>query len=117
MIFAENGNGKSTIADALISLFTDGLGSMQDKSSVDKTYITFLCNEPEKLKMSLKTNTAEYIAKHSTTAKALICPECGALPDRDKSASYFEPKSGFIRLYPITNPQIEFFCGKNHFND
>lgn len=72
MIFGENGNGKSTIADAIIALFTDSIGSLQDKSSVDRTYLTSLSSNPEKLKLSLKTTSSEYTAKHSKTAKALI---------------------------------------------
>ncbi|MBK7816426.1 MAG: AAA family ATPase [Sphingobacteriaceae bacterium] len=42
MIFGENGNGKSTIADALICLLTDNKGSLDDKSSVDISFLKSL---------------------------------------------------------------------------
>ena len=37
-------------------------------------------------------------------AKLLICPECGALPDRNKSGSYWETKTGSIKLFPLMEP-------------
>lgn len=37
-------------------------------------------------------------------AELLICPECGALPDRNKSGSYWETKTGSIKLHPLNQP-------------
>lgn len=39
MIFGENGNGKTTICDALIQLLSDDKGSLGDKSGVDQHYV------------------------------------------------------------------------------
>jgi wobble nucleotide-excising tRNase len=38
-------------------------------------------------------------------AEFIICPETGALPDRKPSGSYWETKSGSIRLYPLIDPK------------
>jgi energy-coupling factor transporter ATP-binding protein EcfA2 len=37
-------------------------------------------------------------------AQALICEECGQLPDRNKSGSYWECKCGKARLHPLSIP-------------
>jgi hypothetical protein len=37
-------------------------------------------------------------------AELLICPQNGNLPDRNKSGSYWETKSGSIRLFPLIEP-------------
>jgi hypothetical protein len=37
-------------------------------------------------------------------AELLICPKNGNLPDRNKSGSYWETKSGSLRLYPLIEP-------------
>nr|MBA3284761.1 hypothetical protein [Nitrosopumilus sp.] len=37
-------------------------------------------------------------------AELLICPDCGALPDRNKSGSYWETKTGSIKLFPLIEP-------------
>ena len=38
-------------------------------------------------------------------AELLICAETGALPDKDSSGSYWETKSGSIKLYPLVDPK------------
>ena len=37
-------------------------------------------------------------------AELLICPDCGALPDRKPSGSYWETRTSSIRLYPLMQP-------------
>lgn len=37
-------------------------------------------------------------------AELLVCPVNGTLPDRNKSGSYWETKSGSIRLFPLIEP-------------
>jgi hypothetical protein len=37
-------------------------------------------------------------------AELLICPVDGNLPDRNKSGSFWEAKSGAIRLFPLVEP-------------
>ncbi len=39
-------------------------------------------------------------------AETISCPDTGAFPDRDKSGSYFETKSGIVRLNPLREPSI-----------
>jgi hypothetical protein len=36
--------------------------------------------------------------------KLLICPETGTFPDKNKSGSYYETRTGAIRLHPLTEP-------------
>lgn len=37
-------------------------------------------------------------------AENLLCPETGAFPDRDKSGSWLETRSGLVRLHPLQAP-------------
>lgn len=37
-------------------------------------------------------------------AELLTCPDSGALPDRDKSGSYWQTRNGSVRLYPLKEP-------------
>jgi hypothetical protein len=37
-------------------------------------------------------------------AELLVCPECGSFPDRNKSGSYHETRTGSIRLHPLVEP-------------
>ena len=37
-------------------------------------------------------------------AELLICPVGGDLPNRDKSGSYFQSRSGHVRLFPLAEP-------------
>jgi len=57
LIFAENGNGKSTIADALVCLLTNEKGSIDDKSGVDTQFIKSLDANTAKISMTTDTNT------------------------------------------------------------
>ncbi len=56
MVFGENGNGKSTITDSLVCLCTDEHGSLDDKSSIDKSFYTSISSKPTDLKIELKTD-------------------------------------------------------------
>ncbi len=80
MIFAENGNGKSTIADALICLLTDNKGSLDDKSSVDPQFIKSLGTGAGEAKIILNTDTATFAASMSGTAKDFIKTPATDLP-------------------------------------
>lgn len=42
--------------------------------------------------------------KVSELAALLICPDLGNFPDKNKSGSYHETRSGAIRLYPFAEP-------------
>lgn len=62
MIFGENGNGKSTITDSLVCLCTDEHGSLDDKSSIDKSFYTSISSKPQDLKIELKTDVGDFRA-------------------------------------------------------
>ncbi len=67
LIFAENGNGKSTIADALVCLLTNEKGSIDDKSGVDNQFLKSLDANTAKISMTTDINT--YTATISGAAK------------------------------------------------
>jgi energy-coupling factor transporter ATP-binding protein EcfA2 len=62
MVFGENGNGKSTITDSLVCLCTDEHGSLDDKSSIDKSFYTSISSKPVDLKIELKTDVGDFLA-------------------------------------------------------
>lgn len=62
MVFGENGNGKSTITDSLVCLCTDEHGSLDDKSSIDKSFYTSISSKPADLKIELKTDVGDFRA-------------------------------------------------------
>ncbi|WP_341838603.1 hypothetical protein WJU16_12320 [Chitinophaga pollutisoli] len=62
MVFGENGNGKSTITDSLVCLCTDEHGSLDDKSSIDKSFYTSISSKPADLKIELKTDMGDFQA-------------------------------------------------------
>ncbi|MES2268691.1 MAG: AAA family ATPase [Bacteroidota bacterium] len=72
MLFGENGMGKSTIADALVCLCTDKLGSISDKSSIDKDYIRTLNCQSSEVAIKLETNTGTYLAKLNGTGSSFV---------------------------------------------
>jgi len=84
MIFGENGDGKSTVSDALITLCTDGWGSIDDRSSDDKkSFITSITSKPENLKIILSSSSGTYTAKLSSNGNSLIkSPPSGIPPLR-----------------------------------
>lgn len=79
MIFAENGNGKSTIADALICLLTNGKGSLDDKSSIDPQFIKSL--DASEAKITLNTDDNSFTATLSGTSKDFVKVPTDGLPE------------------------------------
>jgi len=61
MIFGENGNGKTTISDALACLCTNGCGSF-DRASVDKAYLPSIGAKVEDVSISLETTSGKFSA-------------------------------------------------------
>lgn len=80
MIFAENGNGKSTIADAFICLLTENRGSLDDKSSIDPQFIKSLGTGTGETKITLNTDSGAYSAALAGTAKDFTKTPATGLP-------------------------------------
>ncbi|GAP70573.1 hypothetical protein BA6E_1255 [Bacteroidales bacterium 6E] len=80
MIFGENGNGKSTISDAIDCLCNNSFGSLQDKSSVDKNFIRSLDTSKSDLSIQLVTDEGIYKATHSSTGNAFVKNPSSGLP-------------------------------------
>jgi ABC-type transport system involved in cytochrome c biogenesis ATPase subunit len=81
MIFGDNGNGKSTVSDALIALCTDGWGSIDDRSSDDKkSYLTSITGKPENLKITLTTNGGNFSAKLSSNGSSIVKTPVSGIP-------------------------------------
>jgi len=72
LIYAENGNGKSSIADALVCLCTDGVGSLEDKSNKDYSFLKSLGANNSDLLIELKTDAKTYKATLSPSSSKLI---------------------------------------------
>lgn len=92
MLFAENGNGKSTIADALICLCTDKMGSLDDKSSIDKSFLKSLGTGTGKTKITLNTDAGAFTTSISGSAKAFV-----------KTPATGQPSLKFLRRSQIIN--------------
>ena len=92
LIYGENGNGKSTIADALICLCTDSIGSLADKSDKDISYIKSLDAKISDFIIELKTENQTFKATLSDTGKKII-----KKPDTDL------PKVEALRRSQITS--------------
>lgn len=92
MLFAENGNGKSTIADALICLCTDKMGSLDDKSSIDKSFLKSLGTGTGETKITLNTDAGAFTTSISGTAKAFV-----------KNPAIGQPSLKFLRRSQIIN--------------
>jgi len=92
MLFAENGNGKSTIADALICLCTDKMGSLDDKSSIDKSFLKSLGTGTGETKIILNTDAGAFTTSISGTAKAFV-----------KTPATGQPSLKFLRRSQIIN--------------
>ena len=80
MLFGENGMGKSTLADALVCLCTDKLGSISDKSSIDKDFIRTLGTTPSQVELSLETSLGIISAKLNSTGSAFVKSPSAVLP-------------------------------------
>lgn len=72
LVYAENGNGKSTIADALVCLCTDGVGSLDDKSNIDLSYLKSLGAKNSDLLIRLTTDTQTFKATLSSSSNKII---------------------------------------------
>jgi len=72
LIYAENGNGKSSIADALVCLCTDSVGSLDDKSNIDHSFLKSLGTKTNELLIELKTDSQTYKATLSATSNKII---------------------------------------------
>lgn len=92
LIYGENGEGKSTIADALVSLCTDGVGSLDDKSQKDLSFIKSLGAVNSDLLIELKTDTDTFKATLSATGRKL-----------EKKPNSNLPKVEALRRSQITN--------------
>jgi hypothetical protein len=90
MLFGENGNGKSTIADALVCLCTVNRGSLEDKSSTDMSFLKSIGTNSGETKISLTTDTEIYTASMSGSAKSFT-----------KSPSAGQPSLKFLRRSQI----------------
>lgn len=72
MIFAENGNGKSTISDAFVCLLTNEKGSLDDKSSIDMRFLKSLGTGTGEASITLDTDIGMFSATLSGTSKTFI---------------------------------------------
>ncbi|MES2545511.1 MAG: hypothetical protein V4548_11540 [Bacteroidota bacterium] len=72
MIFAENGNGKSTISDAFVCLLTNEKGSLDDKSSIDMQFLKSVGTGIGEASISLNTDIGTFSATLSGTSKTFI---------------------------------------------
>uniref|UniRef100_UPI0040494E6B AAA family ATPase n=2 Tax=Flavobacteriaceae TaxID=49546 RepID=UPI0040494E6B len=72
MIFAENGNGKSTISDALVCLLSNEKGSLDDKSSIDMRFLKSLGTGTGEASITLDTDKGIFSATLSGTSKTFI---------------------------------------------
>ncbi len=76
MIFGENGNGKSTITDALTCLLTDNKGSIEDKSETEPKFLKSIGKSEAKI--ILNTSVGDFAASITGTARTIVKnPEVG----------------------------------------
>jgi len=80
MIFGENGNGKSSIADAFIVLCTDNLGSIRDKSSIDKDFIRSLGSDVKDVSIKLSTDKGIFKTELNSSGSTFIKTPAEGLP-------------------------------------
>lgn len=64
LLLGENGTGKSTVADALICLCTDDMGSLDDRSGVDKAFLVAAGRASEDLRLALHTDQGIFNARY-----------------------------------------------------
>lgn len=91
MVYGENGNGKSSISDALVCLCTSRLGTLDDRSSTNKHHICAIGKKPEEVSITLTTDTGNFTANCNTTGTSF-----------NKTPSSGFPSLRHIRRKPIT---------------
>ena len=90
LVFGENGNGKSTITDALTCLLTDNKGSIEDKSETEPKYLKSIGKTEAKI--TLNTSGGAFAASITGTARTIVKnPEVG------------QPTLKFLRRKMIVN--------------
>jgi recombinational DNA repair ATPase RecF len=83
MIFGENGNGKSTIADGIVCLCTETLGSLEDRSSTNKSYLISSNANFKDTLIKLHTSSNSYTAQFGGSASSWVkVPSTGLLTVR-----------------------------------
>ncbi len=92
LIYSENGNGKSSIADAFVCLCTDGIGSLDDKSNKDFSFLKSLGSTNSDLLIQLQTDTTLFKATLSGTSNKIV-----------KSPNANLPKLSALRRAQITS--------------
>jgi recombinational DNA repair ATPase RecF len=120
LIYAENGNGKSSIADALVCLCTDGAGSLDDKSNKDYSFLKSLGANNSDLLVELKTDTQTYKATLSANSNKIIKEPSNDLPKlkalrraqitsfiEDTPSARYKVLSSFIDLSNIQKSEAE----------
>lgn len=120
LIYAENGNGKSSIADALVCLCTDGAGSLDDKSNKDYSFLKSLGANNSDFLVELKTDTQTYKATLSANSNKIIKNPCIDLPKlkalrraqitsfiEDTPSARYKVLSSFIDISNIQKAEAE----------
>lgn len=92
LIYAENGNGKSSIADSLVCICTSELGTLGDKSGTDHSFLKSVGAKSSDLLIKLTTDKEEYQATMSPTSNKLL-----------KSPPSGQPKLRALRRKHITS--------------
>lgn len=90
MIFGENGNGKSTITDALTCLLTDKKGSLEDKSETDPKYLKSIGKQEAKI--ILDTDRGSFSASITGSGRTI-----------GKNPELGQPTLKFLRRKMIVN--------------
>lgn len=72
LIYGENGNGKSTIADALACLCTNKIGSLEDKSDAELSYLKSLGTNNSDVLLRLKTDEGNFEATLSNSSNKVL---------------------------------------------
>lgn len=78
MIFAENGNGKSTISDAFCCLLSNEIGSIGDKSGVDRKHLNSIQGNEARIILTTSANT--YSATVSANGRNIAKSPSTGLP-------------------------------------
>ena len=120
LIYAENGNGKSSIADALVCLCTDSVGSLADKSDTNLLFLKSLGTKNNELLIELKTDSQTYKAVLSPTSNKIIKTPTTDLPNlkalrraqitsfiEDQPSDRYKTLSSFIDVSNIQKSEAE----------